>query len=104
MFNISSGGSFEESFSELNIVPLSISYEYEPCCALKVKETNAVSKGLTYQKAPNEDFMSILTGITSQKGRIHLSVCHPVNTFLNETGDTTVFNDKINNLAPADGQ
>jgi hypothetical protein len=99
MFNISSSESFERSFSELNIVPLSISYEYEPCCALKVKETHTVSKGLTYQKAPNEDFMSILTGITSQKGRIHLSVCHPANTFLKETGDTTVFNDKINNLA-----
>jgi hypothetical protein len=99
MFNISSCESFEESFSELNIVPLSISYEYEPCCALKVKETHVVSKGLTYQKAPNEDFMSILTGITSQKGRIHLSVCHPVNTFLKDTGDTTVFNDRVNNLA-----
>jgi hypothetical protein len=99
MFNISSCESFEESFSELNIVPLSISYEYEPCCALKVKETLAVSKGLTYQKAPNEDFMSILTGITSQKGHIHLSVCHPANTFLKETGDTSVYNDRVNNLA-----
>jgi len=99
MFNISSESSFEESFSELNIVPLSISYEYEPCCALKVKETQVVSKGLTYQKAPNEDLMSILTGITGQKGHIHLSVCHPVNTFLKETGDKTVINDKINMLA-----
>jgi hypothetical protein len=99
MFNISSCESFEESFSELNIVPLSISYEYEPCCALKVKETHVVSKGLTYQKAPNEDFMSILTGITSQKGRIHLSICHPVNTLLQNTGDTSVFNDRVNNLA-----
>lgn len=99
MFNISGHCSFEEAFSELNIVPLSISYEFEPCCALKVKETSAVSKGLTYQKAPNEDFMSILTGITSQKGRIHLSVCHPVNTFLKETANTTVINDKINMLA-----
>jgi hypothetical protein len=99
MFNISGGDSFEDAFAELNIVPLSISYEYEPCCALKVRETNAVSKGLTYQKAPNEDFMSILTGITSQKGRIHLSICHPVNTFLKETGNVDTFNDRINNLA-----
>jgi hypothetical protein len=99
MFNISGGDSFYESFSELNIVPLSISYEYEPCCALKVKETSVVSKRLSYQKGPNEDFMSILTGITSQKGRIHLSVCHPVNTFLKQAEDTTVFNDRINTLA-----
>jgi hypothetical protein len=99
MFNISGGDALTESFSDLNIVPLSISYEYEPCCALKVKETATVSKGLIYQKAPNEDFMSILTGITSQKGRIHLSICHPVNTFLKETGETAAYNDRINMLA-----
>jgi hypothetical protein len=99
MFNISGSDIFDEAFSELNIVPLSISYEYEPCCALKVKETSVTLKGLAYQKAPNEDFMSILTGITGQKGRIHLAVCHPVNTFLDKTGETSSFNDRINMLA-----
>lgn len=99
MLNISGTCEFEDSFSELNIVPLSISYEYEPCCALKVKEMSVISKGLDYQKAPNEDLTSILTGITQQKGRIHLSVCPTVNRFLHETGEKAAYTDRINNLA-----
>jgi hypothetical protein len=99
MFNISGTCEFEESFAELNIVPLSVSYEYEPCCALKVKEMSVVTKGLAYEKAPNEDLMSILGGITQPKGHIHLSVCSPVNRMLKDTGSTTVYNDRINILA-----
>src|SRR4030042_6094211 len=37
MFNISGSKDFCRSFHELNIMPLAISYEYEPCCALKIK-------------------------------------------------------------------
>jgi len=99
MFNISGTCEFEDSFSELNIVPLSISYEYEPCCALKIKETGVVSKGLVYQKGPNEDLLSIISGITRQKGRIHLAVCPPVNLCLHETKDIANYNDRINMLA-----
>jgi hypothetical protein len=99
MFNISGTCEFDESFAELNIVPLSISYEYEPCCALKVKEISETLKGLTYHKAPHEDLTSIIAGITQHKGRIHLSVCPPVNRFLQESRRTTVYNDRINKLA-----
>lgn len=99
MFNISGTCEFNESFAELNMVPLSISYEYEPCCALKVKEVSVTLKGLTYHKAPHEDLTSIIAGITQQKGRIHLSVCPPVNRFLAESRDMTVYNDRINKLA-----
>jgi len=99
MLHISGTGDFEESFSQLNIVPLSMSYEYEPCSGLKVKETSMVQKGMTYHKAPNEDLMSILSGITGQKGRIHLSVCPPVNSFIHESRGVRVFNDRINMLA-----
>jgi len=99
MLNISSTCELDDSFAELNIVPLSISYEYEPCCALKVKEISTILKGSSYQKAPNEDLMSILTGITQQKGRIHMSVCRPVNLFLHEVAGTMAFNDRISMLA-----
>ncbi len=95
MFNISSTREFEESFRELNMVPLSISYEFEPCCALKVREISVASRGQTYHKAPNEDLMSILSGITRQKGRIHLAVCPPVNSFLHESRGIQVYNDRI---------
>jgi len=101
MFNISGTGEFEESFRELNVVPLSISYEFEPCCALKVREISVLSRGQAYQKAPNEDLMSILSGITRQKGRIHLAVCHPVSSFMPESRGIQVYNDRITWLASA---
>jgi hypothetical protein len=99
MLNISGTCEFEDSLSELNIVPLSISYEFEPCCAMKINETSIILKGLPYHKAPNEDLRSILAGITQQKGRIHMAVCPPVNHFLHESRDITNYNDRINLLA-----
>jgi hypothetical protein len=99
MFNISSSRDFRASFEELNIVPLAVSYEFEPCCAFKVRELVAAAKGIPYQKEPKEDFISILTGITQQKGRIHLAACTPVNQLIPETDSLQNVNDKINKLA-----
>lgn len=70
-----------ESLSNLNIVPVSISYEIEPCDIQKTRELY-VSKREKYVKAPNEDFKSILAGITGDKGRIHYSFGTPLNSFL----------------------
>jgi hypothetical protein len=99
MFNFSGSDNFTASFSKLNIVPLAVSYEYEPCCAAKVRELTTVSKGLVYQKSPGEDFKSILDGITRQKGHIHLSACTPVNRFIHLADRETGLNEKINKLA-----
>jgi hypothetical protein len=99
MFNMSGKADFEQNFAELNLVPLSISYEYEPCCALKVREMASVAQGIPYRKEADEDFRSIILGITQPKGRIHLAVCKPVNEFLAQTRGTSVINDKINLLA-----
>jgi hypothetical protein len=99
MFNISGSCDFLESFSELNIIPLAISYEFEPCCAFKIRELTSMAKGIPYQKQPNEDFMSIITGITQPKGRIHLAACMPVNQQLQNTLELQNTNDKINKLA-----
>ncbi len=63
-----------QSLSELNIVPISISYEWEPCDILKSLEMFKRSSGEPYIKRPGEDLQSILTGITQKKGRIHFSV------------------------------
>lgn len=99
MFNMTGHGSFEDSFRELNIVPLVISYEYEPCCAFKVKELLEVSVNGTYQKRPDEDFKSIITGLTQQKGRIHMSVGKPVNNYLDKLNQKDSLNNKLNQLA-----
>jgi hypothetical protein len=98
MFNISGSSDFEEAFGELNIVPLCISYEYEPCCSFKVIELMATSNHIPYQKKPGEDLQSIVTGITQQKGRIHFAVCTPLNNLLQNIREIQGYNDKINRL------
>ena len=78
MFGLSGGSDKVEALAELNIAPLSISYEWEPCDELKALELYAKSSGKPYLKKPGEDFNSILTGIQQPKGRVHLSVCEPL--------------------------
>ena len=64
--------------ADLNIVPLAVSYEWEPCDVLKAAELTALARDGHYQKKPGEDMRSILTGITQPKGRVHYTVCEPV--------------------------
>ena len=77
MFDMSGKGTFEENFRELNILPMSISYEYEPCDSRKARETLLRREG-PYTKKPKEDLHSILTGIRQQKGHIHLAFGAPL--------------------------
>ncbi|MDR1345177.1 MAG: acyltransferase [Bacteroidales bacterium] len=72
MFSLSSNKPFVENLMELNITPLAISYEYEPCDFLKVAELY-VSNYVKYVKSPEEDLMSILHGIAQPKGQIALA-------------------------------
>lgn len=65
------------SLCELNIVPVAVSYEWEPCDILKAAELCAREQG-PYAKKPGEDLNSILTGIRQPKGRVHFSICRPV--------------------------
>ena len=66
------------SISELNIAPLAISYQIEPCDILKTRELYMSGKGEKYVKQPGEDLNSILTGITQQKGNVNISFCEPL--------------------------
>jgi hypothetical protein len=64
--------------ADLHIVPLAVSYEWEPCDLLKAAELTALTRDGHYEKKPGEDIRSILTGITQPKGRVHFTVCEPV--------------------------
>ncbi len=99
MLNMSGHGSFEKNFNELNIIPLSISYEYEPCDALKVQETYLSSLLSKYVKAPNEDINSVITGIKQAEGKIHVAVGKPMNEKLKEISAIGNENEKIKLLA-----
>jgi len=71
-------GSDEENlmdyFKKLKIVPVSISYEYDPTDVLKMPQLMAEANNEVYVKDKNEDFMTILSGIMGTKKRIHISV------------------------------
>lgn len=73
MFDMSGTSNFKDNFSELNIVPMSISYEYEPCDAKKARELYLSKRG-PYIKKRKEDTHSIVTGISQWKGGIHLHI------------------------------
>ncbi len=77
MFDMSGSGDFVKDFTELSIMPTSISYEYEPCDILKAVELY-IKRRQKYVKAEGEDLNSILTGIMQPKGRIHIQFNAPL--------------------------
>jgi hypothetical protein len=98
MLNISGPGNFLHNFSQLHIVPLTISYEYEPCDRLKAQELYLSSLNLTYKKAPGEDMNSILTGVLGKKGHIHMQVGKPIAEELESLNTYPSENEKIRQL------
>ena len=79
--------SFAEVSERLNIVPVSISYEYDPCDVHKAKELAIKSAGEQYQKSEFEDIESIVAGITGWKGNVHVhfgDVVHNTDAFNQE--------------------
>ncbi len=78
MFDLSGSGDFVKDFGELNIIPVSISYEIESCDARKARELFIKGRDGAYVKKDKEDLHSILTGIRQNKGRINLSFCKPL--------------------------
>lgn len=77
MFCMSEPGDKIKAIADLNIVPVCISYEWEPCDVLKTLELYE-SQFARYTKKPGEDLTSILTGIIQPKGTVHIEVCEPI--------------------------
>ncbi|MDR1878626.1 MAG: acyltransferase [Bacteroidales bacterium] len=77
MFAMSGKSGFVPDLKELNITPVVISYEYEPCDFLKTRELY-ISKRKEYIKDSSEDLLSIMHGVKQQKGKVHLVVCDAI--------------------------
>ena len=79
MFRMSSDADRLSAIAELNIMPVSVSYEWEPCDMLKVMELYITTHHSgTYVKKKGEDLNSILTGILQPKGKVHFNICKPI--------------------------
>jgi len=64
---------FADYINELNIVPVSISYEVDPCDSAKARELHAHRTEGSYQKEEHEDVASIAAGIAGEKGHVHVA-------------------------------
>lgn len=78
MYAMSGRDDFKNHFINMNITPISISYQYEPCDYLKVRETYLKHLGGVYKKHKNEDYESIVYGIKQQKGNTALIISKPI--------------------------
>lgn len=71
-------------FKTLKIVPVSISYEYDPTDALKLPQLLASANNEVYEKAKNEDFINLYSGLVGQKKGIHIHVGDVLDVELDE--------------------
>ena len=69
---------------ELNIVPLTISYEYDPCDYLKAQEFQQKRDNPAFKKSRQDDLDNMKTGIFGYKGRVHYHCAAPINTWIEE--------------------
>lgn len=95
-------GSDEENlmdyFKKVKIVPVSISYEYDPTDALKMPQLLAAAKNEVYVKQENEDFMNIMSGVLGQKKRIYIHIGKVLDT---EIDTIAAENDNVNKQVQA---
>ncbi len=98
MLRISGPSGFAENFKELRLMPLAISYEWEPCDALKTQELYIRSVG-EYIKTPEADMNSMITGLKDYKGRIHFHIDRLTDEELASIDALASHNDRIEALA-----
>ena len=72
------GEAFAEVVRSLNIVPVSIAYEWDPCDQMKARELEQRERTGGYTKQPGEDDRSIAMGLTGYKGRVHIAFGKPL--------------------------
>jgi hypothetical protein len=80
---------FLGNIKELNITPVSLSYEYDPCDYLKAKEFQQRRDDFEFKKSQQDDLISMKTGLFGYKGNIHFQFGYPINTSLAELDSNT---------------
>ena len=79
MMAMGGAGTPVERLMQLNIVPLSISYEYDPCDFLKAKEMQQKRDSENFKKSQADDLTNMQTGIFGYKGRVHFQTAPCLN-------------------------
>lgn len=79
MLSLAGGGGSKENLMEINIVPVSISYEFDPNDYLKVREFLMRRRDPEFKKSQRDDLFSMETGLLRQKGRVHFHIGKCIN-------------------------
>lgn len=81
-------GDVIDRLMEMNIAPLAISYEYDPCDFLKAQEFQLKRDVEGYKKTMQDDLNNMKTGLFGYKGRVHFQAAPCVNDLLAEMDRT----------------
>ena len=76
-----------DNLRDLNIVPLTISYEFDPCDYLKAQEFQQKRDNPSFKKSRQDDLDNMKTGIFGYKGRVRYTCAAPINTWIDELSD-----------------
>lgn len=99
MMSMGGEGSIIERLKQLHLVPLSISYEYDPCDYLKAKEFQQKRDDADWKKGPTDDLVSMQTGIFGYKGHVHYHAAPCLDEYLDSLDPETPKQDLYNKVA-----
>lgn len=91
MLALSGEGSFMDHLKEINLMPVAISYEYDPNDYLKAREFLLKRRDPGFKKSQRDDLFSMETGLLQYKGNVHFQLTPRINTRIDEIGE---FRDK----------
>lgn len=99
MMSMGGEGSIIERLKQLHLVPLSISYEYDPCDFLKAKEFQQKHDHAEWKKGPTDDLVSMQTGIFGYKGHVHYHAAPCLDEYLDSLDPDMPKQDIYNKVA-----
>ena len=99
MMSMGGEGSVVERLKQLHLVPLAISYEYDPCDFLKAKEFQQKRDNADWKKGPTDDLVSMQTGIFGYKGHIHYHAAPCLDDYLDSLDPDMPKQDLYNKVA-----
>ncbi|GAB7086336.1 1-acyl-sn-glycerol-3-phosphate acyltransferase [Marinifilum fragile] len=99
MLQMSGGKEFGSHFKNLRIVPVAISYEYEPCDAMKTLEVHLKETESGYKKTAKDDLRSMIRGMINEKGHVHFHIGKPISHMLDTIENMDESKDKFKALA-----
>ena len=88
-----------DNLIDLNILPIAISYEFDPCDYLKAKEFQLKRDDPNYVKSQHDDLLSMETGILNNKGRVHFTITSPINPYLEQLDRNMEKNELVGAIA-----